>query len=110
MTTEAPGLSYWTGWGRTASMHGLFGQFLWTGIAHFWSGRDQQVFYYANVVSPSVEILKAHPLYGLWEAKGFYDKVIRWAEWGLLYKPLCRRKSRTVRQVEWKGWPRDEQT
>ena len=109
MAIEAPGLSYWTGWKRTASEMRLFGQFLWTGTAHFWSGRDERIFYYCNVIAPSVEILKAHPLYGLWEAQEFYNKTIRWAERGLLYKPLCGRKSRIVRQVEWKRWPRDEQ-
>jgi hypothetical protein len=107
MASEAPGLTHWTGWKRVASETRLFGQFLWTGVAHFWSGRDERIFYYCNVVAPSVEILKTHPLYGLWEASAFYNKTVRWSERGLLYKPLCGRKSRTVRQVEWERWPRE---
>ena len=85
MATEAPGLSHWTGWSRTASAAKLYGQFLWMGMAHFWSGRSEQIFYCCNVVAPSTEVLRAHPLHGLLGASEFYAKVVNLAERGFLY-------------------------
>lgn len=106
MAAEAPGLSHWTGWQCVASETKLFGQFVWRGIAHFWSGRSEPVFYYCNVVAPSVEVLRAHPLHGLLGASEFHGKVVDLAGRGFLYRWKNGRKSRTVRRVEWERWPR----
>ncbi|KKL80962.1 hypothetical protein LCGC14_1754450 [marine sediment metagenome] len=108
MAAEAPGLSHWTGWKQDWRTTKVCGQFLWTGIAHFWSGRSERVFYYVSVVAPSVEVLKAHPLHGLLSAVEFYDTAVRWAERGFLYKWKNGRKARSVRRVDWRTWS-DEQ-
>ena len=104
MTTHAPGLSHWTGWRLIPNDTRLFGHFLWTGEAQFWSGRRETVFYHCNAIAPSVEILQEHPLYGIWEASALYDKVIRLATQGFLYKWKRGKTLRSVRCVEWKRW------
>ena len=107
MTVYAPGLSHWTGWQRPASRQMLIGRFLWTGEAQFWSGRCETIFYYCNAIAASIEVLKAHPLYGVLEATEFYDKVIRLAAQGYLYRWKSGRMLRRVRSVGWERWPRD---
>ena len=109
MTIYAPGLSYWTGWGLAAHDTRPIGRFLWTGEAQFWSGRCETVFYYCNAIAPSIEVLKAHPLYGVLEATAFYDKVIRLAAQGYLYKWKNGRRLRPVRSIGWERWPNDKE-
>ena len=108
MRRHAPGCCHWSGWNATATMPNFYGQFLWTGMAHFRSGRSEQVFYYCNIVLPKPSILKEHPLYGLIGAREFYNKVVQLAEAGFLFAWKSGRKARPVTRVEWERWPRDE--
>ena len=109
MVENTPGLSFWTGWKRSASDARLVGQFLWTGEAQFWSGRCETVFYYHRIIAPSIEVLEAHPLYRVLEAHEFYDKVIQLAAQGYLYMWKNGRRLRPVRSIGWKKWPSDKE-
>ena len=105
MIENAPGLSHWTGWQRPINQARLIGRFLWTGEVQFWSGRCETVFYHCSTIAPSIEVLKAHPLYGILEATAFYDKIIRLAAQGYLYKWKSGKRLRPVRCIGWERWP-----
>ncbi len=90
----------WTGWHQVATEPCWAGQFLWTGMVTFHSGRRQQVFYYMStkVASREEMLPTSSPVVGAVRRARALREV---ANRGFLLNWLNGRKARSVASVKW---------